>query len=1626
MFTKMFSRVALAAGMIVLSISINAMPSYDDVLIVVNDNSPQSLEIGNYFKTARNIPDINVCHISVTDLQAKGTENANMPLAERNSAVTAIQKYLNDNGLTGKINYIVLTRGIPYFSQNTTGYQLFDLYLLYKLSDSGSSSLIPDIFTYNKYYYYIINNYNNQIDYKFTQPKYGYYIISRLDGPGKVHIKKMIDDTAYPAYQSAKKEIKFFTMNPYFRYYTKIGDEIKARGNIKLVTPDLKIGEDVRDVGQDIMFGYWNRVYFGYDQLTSLTGVELLAPYYGSVFYGDTDTVDNYPNIYHGMTFLPGSIITCFRSFPALYNLRPNGGMFKFDPTALVMTDHKKSDGSDMKFRHMSCVEYDPVNNWVWCGTGDNPLLVEKGFGTTFSTSYLLYGTDWTDLTAHKYEAKRGGGIAIYSPNGNILSHLTIDNSPLMNNRVTKIAYDKHANRIWVAHYGGIQYYDLVSKTWSEVAALKNDFAATCGIYVDPYDTDKVYFSFYYSNYSLRYKNCSLIANADSSIFEYSKGSNIVKPYLIDTASVRGIAPLMVKTSANTLWVTKDIFYLYKYDLTTSKYTEKILIKDALTDIAALAALDKYTLMPPSAITAIPGTKTILVATSCRFNYKVPLVAGKPYETKNYLLRVTDNGAAPSTVEVVNNDIMNRTWTGISYNTIWSLISDPTNPNNVYMSFSDRAVYASGWEPTAILKSTDQGKNWTDLVPDHASKVPMKNLREITIAPDGNIFGVRGYENDQQAFSDFMVFGASAFGGGLSHDSFTYNPTPAAAPTGTTLAAGAYSSDTSAENEAYSMMLMMLDGYYMGEARYGIFKQYPATGGGGYVAHMLCFEPKCAPYAPRVDEENMNTMIAGKNTIEIPLRSPGLPLAMDGFIQETINSGTVTVTDIADAPVTPSEIKYIAAGRKIVLTGDFSAATYKVTLKCGINGIKNIKGASLTNTRVDEFKDEITLMFGDIPIFKPDLSISSITWTPVNPEIGKAVTLSVVIQNTGTIPASAGAVDIYFDGTKIGSVSYAAIPAAGNITKTFDVSASKITAGNHLVRVVADTTATSAEISETNNELELNMPVVVKPDLQITAIAFSPSAPSVTDNVIMTITVKNNGTGPTVAGTSDIKLDSVKIGAVSYGVLAAGVSQNYNYNISAGVMTVGAHTFNVAADATNSSSELDETNNTMNKTVTVTGKPELAISNLSWTPVSPAVGDTVSITARISNTGSASTVAGLVYFYLKGSNVGSVSYGVLTPGSFKDCTLVLNTKYLPLGSYAVKAFADGTNTTAEINETNNERASSIVFAGKADLIVRDFWWTPVPPVSGSGLNFQIALSNIGIAISAGTTVDLYIDDVKAGSASVTAMAVNENRTIPLTVTGDKVKGGSHNIKVVIDPNNLMAELQKTNNVRIESMAIAAPDLRVSNVQFVPVVPATGEKLQVKFLLDNTSTIPAPGSVAAILFDGVAVATVSCPPLAGKTGQVVTGEINGKFLTPGAHVVKVVADKNNLIPESSKTNNTMEARISVVFPDLSISTITISPANPVKGNNVTVAFTISNIGQAVANISGAEVFLDGAKVGSVNGGMIPAKGTKAMSVIIDGSKITAGAHLVKVYATLKDIIPELQTGNNLRTANFTAK
>ncbi|MHB9139861.1 MAG: hypothetical protein ACYC4Q_10715, partial [Victivallaceae bacterium] len=748
------------------------MPSYDDVLLVVNDKSPASLEVGEYFKAARKIPNINVVHVSITDQQGSGKEIGKATKDEKKLLVDAIKNHMTTNKLTDKINYIVLTRGIPMYASApefpSAPFHLTDVYLLFSLSESAADNSIPDIFCKNKYFYYYNSNVLNK---KFSHNNFGYYIVSRLDGPGMINIKKMIDDTGFPAYGSYKKnggKAKFLTLHQAVSPLVK--NELKKR-NIELVqvpaNPTTKqLTATMDTVAKDLMFAFFNNVSssgYGYDALPK-----------DNNFYAEGDMVSQYPFIYRGATFLPGSFVTCFRSHPSMQMNRDNGGMLEINADTAAITDHQKAyDGSDIKFRHQTCVAYDPVNNQVWCGAGEPALNTD-----------IYFDSRGTDEFYREHMRNEGGGIAIYdAANGNILSWINANDSgsPLKNNRVVKMAYDQNSKLMWVMHYKGVQYYDLVNKSWHDIPELQNNFAAGCSIYVDPFDSDKVYFSFYYSDDGNYKKVSSQIAGAANSIYEYSKNAKTVKTYAIDSDSaVAGVAPQMMKTSADILWVVKGRhddstkkIAIIRYDLLKEAITEKIIISDLIPEIKSPPAdLKSIRFMPPYAMVAGPDN-TILIPIGCVVTYTAERTStdGKTNyikETKNYIIRVTEKSGTASKTEVVNDPMLNTSTPDATAPDFYvrSLVADPQDSSNIYMALS-----YPGASLRMLARSIDGGKTWTKL----SNATEINNVYDLTIN-NKTIYAVRGYHSSQNLLSDFMAFGLNAFGGGVLHNNFMYNP----------------------------------------------------------------------------------------------------------------------------------------------------------------------------------------------------------------------------------------------------------------------------------------------------------------------------------------------------------------------------------------------------------------------------------------------------------------------------------------------------------------------------------------------------------------------------------------------------------------------------------------------------------------------------------------------------------------------------------------------------------------------------------------------------------------------------------------------------------------------------------
>jgi hypothetical protein len=324
---------------------------------------------------------------------------------------------------------------------------------------------------------------------------------------------------------------------------------------------------------------------------------------------------------------------------------------------------------------------------------------------------------------------------------------------------------------------------------------------------------------------------------------------------------------------------------------------------------------------------------------------------------------------------VVSNQYFNYGTTG-SGSDYWimDMKTDPADSDALYVALTLRKAYNP--KSGLIVRSTDAAATNFALF----QNTNLHNVRGIAVKSGGTVFAVRGVDaQSQQCISDFLHFGAVSTGGGTSHSTMYYNGSLAAhrdaGRDGELLLHYDGLPYYSTYRDAYtqwscrqvaSMMFMYLDGFCLAESRFGIFKQYPATGDGGHEGHMTIFDPKCAPFAPRVDESNTTFAIDGNtNALCVALASPGLPAFMDGFLESTITPGTVSLTNSAGHHIPCSDLDYVAGSRQIRYeTGaDLPDGTYYLTLACGADGIKNCKGAALTNTRTNEFKDSVTLTY---------------------------------------------------------------------------------------------------------------------------------------------------------------------------------------------------------------------------------------------------------------------------------------------------------------------------------------------------------------------------------------------------------------------------------------------------------------------------------------------------------------------------------------------------------------------------------------------------------------------------------------------------------------------------------------
>ncbi len=156
----------------------NGKIHYDDVMVVVNENSTISTTIGDYFAAARGIPEERICNITV---QTGQTINR----AQFNQLKAQVKLYMAQNNLTDKINYIVTTKGVPLrVSGGSQDRASLDAELTMingpmegQIGSSGWS-----------------NNPYAGANEPFSRAKYGIYLVTRLTGYNLTHALGLINN----------------------------------------------------------------------------------------------------------------------------------------------------------------------------------------------------------------------------------------------------------------------------------------------------------------------------------------------------------------------------------------------------------------------------------------------------------------------------------------------------------------------------------------------------------------------------------------------------------------------------------------------------------------------------------------------------------------------------------------------------------------------------------------------------------------------------------------------------------------------------------------------------------------------------------------------------------------------------------------------------------------------------------------------------------------------------------------------------------------------------------------------------------------------------------------------------------------------------------------------------------------------------------------------------------------------------------------------------------------------------------------------------------------------------------------------------------------------------------------
>lgn len=507
----------------------------------------------------------------------------------------------------------------------------------------------------------------------------------------------------------------------------------------------------------------------------------------------------------------------------------------------------------------------------------------------------------------------------------------------------------------------------------------------------------------------------------------------------------------------------------------------------------------------------------------------------------------------------------------------------------------------------------------------------------------------------------------------------------------------------------------------------------------------------------------------------------------------------------------------------------------------------------------------------------------------------------------------------------------------------------------------------------------LGLALQTQPNYALSEARALPAAPILGAPVMLRVRVRNNGGQPIPANTLQWFLHAAPdAGGVPLGTpypvpaLLAGETLVANVRVEAA--DIGQATTLVAAiDVDNTVVEASESDNTAVLDIAV-APPHAGVDAalyatdivLSASTVTH-LGQRIEVSGVVRNLGSeAMPVLPLALYRRTGDAREPLADTMVAVPASATATFALAFDVTELVPHRLELVADPHDAVAEADETNNTLALELPYGEGVDLLLgdEDLSFVPEHPAYGDDVRIRATVRNRGAGDSPATQLVLERD---------TAGQWQRLLSLPLAVPAGTAsereflwrpdRAGTHALRVVADPDDVVAELDETNNIAALTVEVAHGDepnlvVELGSILFDPDPPREGRPLAMLATVRNLGRDDAEAFNVGLYLDdprtgGLRLGvTRLMEGLAGDASAQVRIDVPD-YPAWGDAALYVFADSDGEIVERNEDDNLgIRETTALKLGDLAVAPggIQVEPGSPVFGVQVRATVEVSNTGE----------------------------------------------------------------------------